>query len=121
MNTEEHDELWRLLGKAKEPSVSPMFSRNVLREVRELQEQRPGVLAWLRRYWQIPLAAACSVIVAFSLLSPKNDIARQSAEPDRLLVMAERVSESPDYQVISHLDELLDSEENSVWLDQTVY
>jgi hypothetical protein len=35
--------------------------------------------------------------------------------------MAERVSESPDYLVISHLDELLDAEQNALWLDSNGY
>ena len=37
MNTEEHDDLWQLLGKARTPSVSPFFSRNVVRAAREDQ------------------------------------------------------------------------------------
>lgn len=97
-----------------------MFSRNVLREVRELQQERPSVLAWLRKYWQIPAAAAFSIVVGFNLVSPRNEMPQQQ-DTDRLLVMAKRVSESPDYLVISHLDELLDSEQNSLWLDSNVY
>lgn len=98
-----------------------MFSRNVLREVRELQQERPSALSWLRQFWQIPVAAACVIVFSFGLLSSRDDDLAMQLDPDRLLVMAERVSDSPDYMVISHLDELLDSEENSVWLDQTVY
>lgn len=124
MNNEEHDELWRLLGKAKEPSASPMFSRNVLREVRGLRQEQPGFIAWLRSHWQIPAIATCSIAVALSLNSRTPELAQQQPpvpETDRLLVMAERVSESPDYLVISHLDELLDAEQNALWLDSTVY
>lgn len=44
------DELWNLLGKAKPVSVSPFFSRNVLREIRQ-NPARPWishlVLRWL--------------------------------------------------------------------------
>jgi hypothetical protein len=123
MNNEEHDELWRLLGKAREPSVSPMFSRNVLREVRGLQQERHGILHWLRSHWQIPAVAACSIAVALALNSETPEYAQQQpgTDTDRLLVMAERVSESPDYLVISHLDELMDAEQNSLWLDSNVY
>ena len=48
MNTEEHDDLWHLLGKAKVPEVSPFFSRNVLRALRETAPENGGVLGWLR-------------------------------------------------------------------------
>ena len=46
----DQDELWDLLGKARPVSVSPFFSRNVLREIRRNPE-RPQVprlvLRWL--------------------------------------------------------------------------
>ena len=123
MNNEEHDDLWRLLGEARKPSVSPMFSRNVLREVRDLRQERPGFVDWLRSHWQIPALAGFSVVVALSITSQLPEFAQQQPLPetDRLLVMAERVSESPDYLVISHLDELLDVEQNTLWLDSTAY
>ena len=40
-------------------------------------------------------------------------------QPDSVALLAQQVSTSPDYQVISHLDELLDSEQNSVWLESS--
>lgn len=46
----DQDELWDLLGKARPVSVSPFFSRNVLREIRQ-NSGRPWiprlVLRWL--------------------------------------------------------------------------
>jgi len=42
----------------------------------------------------------------------------QPAQTDPVAVLAQQVSASPDYQVINHLDELLASEETSVWLDK---
>jgi len=116
MNTEENDDLWHLLGKARQPAVSPFFSRNVLREIRETQQDSSsGVLAWLRRYWQLAAVAAC-VMLVFG-----GNFAKQRHEEHQVLTLAATVSESPDYQVIAHLDELLDSEQNSLWLDNNVY
>ena len=118
MNTEEHDDLWELLGKARQPAPSPFFSRNVLREVRGLQQERPS---WTRFFfrWQ-PLTAT----ICLAALLTGNWIAsnhrRAEEQRQQLLVMAEKVYTSPDYGVIKDLDELLDSEKNSAWLTADV-
>ncbi len=118
-STEEHDELWDLLGKARQPVASPFFSRNVLRKIRELQQEKVGVLAWLRRRWQMAALVTCGLAVMAGAFFA--DGSAQDAEEGQLIAFAERVSTGPDYQVISHLDELLDSEENSVWLDGATF
>lgn len=115
MNTEEHDDLWDLLGKAKATKASPFFSRNVLREIRESQPEPVGVLGWLRARWAIA-ALSMAVVTVVAVVSVEK-----AARPDPLLVLASQVSASPDYQVINHLDELLDSEQNSVWLEASAY
>jgi hypothetical protein len=113
---DEHDDLWRLLGKAKEPAVSPFFARNVLRDVRALRQEQPGVFGWLRRRWQVALVGACAACLSGLML-----LQRAAPQPDQLSLIASEVSESPDYLVITELDELLASEESSVWLDKPVY
>lgn len=119
MNTEDHDDLWELLGKARQPAPSPFFSRNVLREVRGLQQERRTVWASLFFRWR-PLTA--TVCVAALLTGSWLAASHRQAEEQRqqLLVMAERVYTSPDYAVIKDLDELLDSEKNSAWLTADV-
>ena len=113
MNTEEHDDLWHLLGKAKVPEVSPFFSRNVLRAVRETAPEKDGAFGWLRRRWLVAAAGACAVLAAGFALLPHGE------QPDQTtMLLAQEVSQSSDYQVISHLDELLASEASSVWLEQ---
>ena len=112
MNTEEHDDLWHLLGKAKAPAASPFFSRNILRAIRAEQQERPGVLPWLRRHWQLATAGACALIIAGFALLP----APEHPDPTTML-LAEKVSQSIDYQVIDNLDELIASEENLAWLE----
>ena len=118
MNSDEHDEhddLWRLLGKAREPRVSPFFARNVVRSIREESAPAAGWWTWLRARWQVAAigVAAVAVVCAVSL--------ERAAQPDPVFVLASRVSASPDLLVISQLDELLDSEQNSVWLDASPY
>lgn len=112
MNTEEHDDLWHLLGKAKQPVASPYLSRNILRVIREEKQDKLGVLAWLRSHWTLTTAAACALVMTGLSLTVDRE------QPDQItMLLAEKVSQSSDYQVISHLDELLASEESSVWLE----
>jgi len=122
MNSEEHDDLWHLLGKARQPTVSPFFSRNVMREVRNLRQEQPGFFAWIRRHWQLTAIGTCAALMlAGTFLKSSTSERAVVDEQQQLLVMAVTVSESPDYHVIAHLDELLDSEESSIWLDGNTY
>ena len=113
MNTDDHDDLWSLLGKAKAPVVTPFFSRNVLRAIRETAPEKRGVFGWLRARWRRAAVGVCAVLVVGFALVPHAD------QPDQTtMLFAKEVSQSTDYQVISNLDELLASEESSVWLEQ---
>ena len=116
MKHDEHDDLWELLGKAKAPTVSPFFSRNVLRQIRAQPQEQSGALEWLRRSWKLAAISAVSFVLLASAL-----IYRSEQQSETVALLASQVSASPDYQVISHLDELLASEENSVWLEPAVY
>ena len=113
MNPEEHDDLWHLLGKARAPQPSPFFSRNVLRVLREQEHDRSTGLAGFFRKWRVPAVSAGLVFAAAALVLNRVD------QPDSVTLLAQQVSASPDYQVITHLDELLDSEQNSVWLESS--
>ncbi len=115
MNNEEQDDLWDLLGRAKAPEPSPFFSRNVLRAIREEEQEKPGFFFQLRRHWQVTAISTCAVIVAASFAFVPH-----MHPTDPVLVLAQEVSVSPDYQVISNLDELLDTERNSIWLEASL-
>ena len=112
MNTNEHDDLWHLLGKAKAPTAAPFFSRNILRAIRAEQQERRGALPWLRRHWQLATASACALIIAGFALLPAPEHSDSTT-----MLLAEEVSQSIDYQVIDNLDELIASEENLAWLE----
>ncbi len=114
MNTEEQDDLWRLLGKARGPVESPFFSRNILRAIRTEKQEKTGLLAWLLRHWQIPALGTCALVAAGLVLLPSGE----SASDQTTVRLAEQVSQSIDYQVIANLDELLASEENLAWLEK---
>ena len=115
MNTEEQDDLWELLGRSKPAAPSPFFSRNVLRAIREEAQEKPGFWLWLRLHWRTVAVSTCTVALASTLA-----LRQTKHEPDPVALLAQQVSVSPDYQVISNLDELLDSEHNSVWLEAAV-
>jgi len=116
MNTEEHDDLWQLLGKARTPSVSPYFSRNVLRVIREEKQEKSGVMHWLRTRWAAVAVATCAVAIS-AVGIVRHQRHSSVPQPEQMTLLAQQFSSSPDYQVVNHLDELLDSEKNSVWLE----
>lgn len=115
MNHDEHDELWELLGRAKQPAVSPFFSRNVLREIRAQRQESAGVFAWLFRRWQVAAIGVCTLVVATA------GVWHEAGQRQDITKLARELSTSPDYAVIGHLDELLAFEENSVWLDDPTF
>ena len=111
MDPDSHDDLWKLLGKARQPTVSPFFSRNVLRAVRHQQnEGLLSVWSWLRRRWQIAAIAVVALCLGTAGVV-------QHGQRQQITLLAQQVFESPDYGVITELDELLAGEEDSVWLE----
>jgi hypothetical protein len=124
MNPNEDPELWNLLGKAREPKVSPYFSRNVLRALRsELDHPAPQSLWERMQSWlSLPnrrislgvsglMAALC--LSSVLLLPSTHETRRQ----DHINQIAQVIAASPDYGVISQLDELLASEEVNLWIE----
>ena len=113
MNHDEQDELWELLGKAREPKAAPFFASKVLRAIRE-EPEPVGLLAWLRRKWIIPATAvACALVVAFVAMRPVTTNNQQAAA-DPLSELAAYVEKSEDSA--ESLAALLASEDHSIWL-----
>ena len=112
MNQDEQDELWKLLGKAREPKASPFFASKVLRAIREEREPA-GFFVWLRRKWLIP-AVACALVATFFALREPVAPKIQPASTDLLDELAAYVEKSGDSA--ESLDTLLASEDPSIWL-----
>ncbi len=112
MKHEEHDELWNLLGKARQPKASAFFAANVMRAVRAGAEPKAGFLAWLRAKWYVPAAAgACAAVLAFLALRPPPPAA-PAADPLEGIALA--AASTPETEL--SLDTLLALDNNSIWL-----
>ena len=125
MNTDDNDKLWELLGKTRQPPVSPFFARNVLRAVRQEEEARPvrTLLSRLSRSlhrwtWQVAIAGTCAVAVLITV--GPGAIGRHHHRVPPQTKFVRQIVGNPDYEVIKHLDELVADEESSVWLDDSV-
>lgn len=122
MKNEEHDDLWELLGRARPVKASPMFSRNVLRAVRQLEpEKEKGLMEWLRAGWNwlaVTGAAAAMLFLTFGLRTSAPVASQQlaMATPVENAVL-EKVIRSSDLAVIANLDLLVSMDDNDLWLD----
>ncbi len=93
MNHDDQDDLWKLLGQARPPRVSPFFSRNVLRAVREQQpEPRPNWLTTLRSHWR-GLFAATAVLTVFIVVSLQPDRQADRRHREATIVSSEKVDQ----------------------------
>jgi hypothetical protein len=119
MKHEEHDDLWDLLGRARPVKASPMFPRNVLRAVRQLEpETERGFFEWLRIGWNwliVSGAAAAVLILTLNMRTPPAAPQVQVAMVDNSVV--EEIVRSPDLAVIANLDMLVAMDDNDLWLE----
>jgi hypothetical protein len=141
MKHDEHDELWELLGKAREPKSSPFFASKVLRAIREESRapQRVTFWQWFRQSWLLPTvaSAAAAVAIFFALhdssisVKPGKGLAgvpsAGNSHGEMVMVKADPLSGLADAmsamaatgdqdEVTTPLPELLATEDHSVWL-----
>ncbi len=114
MKRDDDRELWDLLGQAPEPRISPFFSRNILREIRN-----PGDWAtlrgWLTLRRLIPAAGVAGVFIAVVFLRMHTSVAPLAGSQSDMLASVD----AQDYEVIADLDDLLASDDNNS-LDDSV-
>ena len=118
MKREEDQELWDLLGKASEPTVSPFFARNVLRQVRQERGWRDRLADWFAPRRLVPAAAVALAITAAAITMQLQPTATPTASEPVPEVIAQL--DEIDYQVVADLDDLLAMEEDSLWTDGEV-
>jgi hypothetical protein len=133
MKREDDNELWDLLGKSSEPTLSPFFARNVLRQVREEKGWRDAAFNWLRPRLLVPSAAVAVGVVAalLTFVKPASDTGSPAgttmaseattgedlSSGEELPPMVAQV-DPQDFEVVADLDNLLAfEEEESLWED----
>jgi hypothetical protein len=115
MKREDDQQLWDLLGQAKPRQLSPFFARNVVRKIRE----RPARFEWLRRWLSsrrlIPATGVAIAVIA-TILVVHQPAGRTPADglPDVIVKI-----DPQDYDVVADLDELLATDDNNLWDDDT--
>ena len=114
MNREDDQQLWDLLGKAAKPEVSAFFTRNVLRKIREERSWRGNFAHFFSGRRLIPAAALAVAMVAALLVTRTSMVAPHSKENPIIAAVA-----TQDYEVVADLDELLASDENNLWTDNS--
>jgi hypothetical protein len=114
MEPQDDKELWDVLGRLPEPTVSPFFARNVLRKIRVQPTHFERVRNWFSVRKVVAASAVAAVFVAVALVThypgPRTT---SSSDSD---VVAE--IDPQDYDVVADLDALIAWDENTVWEDR---
>ena len=111
MEPEDDKELWDVLDRLPEPTLSPFFARNVLRRVRQGPARFDRVRSWFSVRKLVGASAVAAVAVALALVT--HYPGPRSASSSDLDVVAK--VDPKDYDVVADLDELIAWDENSVW------
>jgi anti-sigma factor RsiW len=111
MDREDDKELWDMLGRVPEPTLSPFFARNVVRSVRQEATRFGRMRSWLS--WRRLAAASAVVIVVIGMaVATHHPVSQRKATNDSDVVAK---IDPQDYEVVADLDELIAWDENSVW------
>jgi hypothetical protein len=113
MKREEDQQLWDLLGRVPSAQLSPFFARNIVRKIREQSYRGEWLRRWLSPRKLVP-AAGLAVAVIAAVLALHQPPARDAGEnaPDVIAKI-----DPQDYDVVADLDELLATDEISLWDD----
>jgi hypothetical protein len=111
MERQDDNELWDILGRVSEPTLSPFFARNVLRKIRQDATRFERARNWfsLRR---LVAASAVAIVVVGLAIATHHPVSRTTSAND-LDVVAK--VDPQDYDVVADLDELIAWDENTVW------
>ena len=111
MERQDDNELWDILGRAPEPTLSPFFARNVLRKIRQEATGFGRARSWfsLRR---LVAASAVAVVVVGMAIATHHPVSQRASANDSDVVAK---IDPQDYDVVADLDELIAWDENTVW------
>ena len=111
MERQDDNELWDILGRVPEPTLSPFFARKVLRKIRQEAAGFGRARSWfsLRR---LVAAAAVAVLVVGMAIATHHPVSQRASANDSDVVAK---IDPQDYDVVADLDELIAWDENTVW------
>ncbi len=112
MRRDDDQELWDLLGGVKPTRVSPFFARDVIRRLREEPRVFDRLRTWFSLSWLIPTSAVAAMIVA--AITMMSHPGSRSPVTESLPEVVAKI-DPQDYEVVADLDDLLASDENSLW------
>jgi hypothetical protein len=115
MKREDDQQLWDLLGQAAQAEVSPFFARNLVRKIRERPHRLERLSTWLAPRKLVPATGLVLAVIA-AILATHQPATRNRGErtPDVIVAI-----DPQDYDVVADLDELLATDENDLWDDDT--
>jgi len=116
MKREDDQQLWDLLGQTTQRQLSPFFARNVVRRIREQPPDRfERLRSWLTPRKLVPVTGLVVAVIAV-VLATHQPATRNQADgaPDVIAAI-----DPQDYDVVADLDELLATDENSLWDEDT--
>jgi hypothetical protein len=116
MKREDDQQLWDLLGQTTQRQLSPFFARNVVRKIREQPPDRfERLRSWLTPRKLVPVTGLVVAVIAVVLATHQPATRNQAdSAPDVIAAI-----DPQDYDVVADLDELLATDENSLWDEDT--
>ena len=115
MKREDDQQLWDLLGQASAPELSPFFARNIVRAVRQQSRPFDSLRNWFSVRKLVPLTGLAVAVIA-AIMTFHHPAIRKSADNEPEVIAQ---IDPQDYDVVADLDELLVTDENSLWDDDT--
>src|SRR6266487_3547092 len=110
MERQDDNELWDILGRVPEPTLSPFFARNVLRKIRQDATRLDRARNWFSLRRLVAAASAVAIVVVGMAIATHHPVSRTTSAND-LEVVAK--IDPQDYDVVADLDELIAWNETS--------
>jgi hypothetical protein len=114
MDREDDKELWDMLGRIPEPTLSPFLARNVVRRVRQEATPFERARSWFSVRKLVAASAVAAVVIGLAIAT--HHPVSQTPAVNASDVVAK--IDPRDYDVVADLDELIAWDENSVWEDK---
>src|ERR1051326_337394 len=111
MERQDDNDLWDILGRVPEPTISPFFARNVLRKIRQEATGLGRARHWLSLR-RLAAASAVAVAVVGMAIATHHPVSQRASANDSDVVAK---IDPQDYDVVADLDELIAWDENTVW------